>query len=333
MATLTRRDGFISLNAPTYTNVGGASVYVCLQPNNANVANPALTPIPPAPLATIYANSSGTPLANPVLTDGNGRYFYYAVPGLYTEVLCDPVQDRFYPIVLSDQLVGSSGSGGGTVVSVAVISSSLSVAGSPVVLAGSIDVELPVVSPGQVLGLPLSAPAPGVAQPFTLPNPSTGLLLQTNAVTNTDQLRLNLVSGSNITLTASGTGDVTIDSTVSLPPAYDVPVFAPGLGTNNQKLLRIQVSRGVTFPAISILTVQSWATASANATADTTFTFKKNGTAFCTVLFAAGSATGTFTQLAASSFTPGDLLELDGPATADTTLADIGITLLGYRIS
>jgi hypothetical protein len=109
---------------------------------------------------------------------------------------------------------------------------------------------------------------------------------------------------------------------------FDVSVFAPGVGANNQKLLRVKLARAVTFPAGAAL---SLAEGSANATASTTFTFSQNGTAFATVNFAAAAAAGIWTQAAAAVFAAGDLLEIDGPATADATLADVGITLAGVR--
>jgi hypothetical protein len=109
---------------------------------------------------------------------------------------------------------------------------------------------------------------------------------------------------------------------------FDVAVFAPGVGTNNQKLLRVKLARAVTFPAGAAL---SLAEASANATASTTFTFTKNGTSFATVTYAAAAAVGTWTQASDAVFAAGDLLEIDGPATADATLADVGITLAGVR--
>lgn len=109
---------------------------------------------------------------------------------------------------------------------------------------------------------------------------------------------------------------------------FDVAVTAPGVGSNNQVLARIKLARAVTFPASATL---SQAAASANATADTTFTLKKNGTAFATCKFSASGASGAFTQASDATFAAGDLLEIDGPATADATLADVGITLAGIR--
>ena len=108
----------------------------------------------------------------------------------------------------------------------------------------------------------------------------------------------------------------------------DIAVFAPGLGSNSQILLRLKVTRATTFPAGAAL---SQASASANATASTTYTLKQNGTAFATINFAAGANSGTWTQAADAIFAAGDILEIDGPATADATLANVGITLAGLR--
>jgi hypothetical protein len=109
---------------------------------------------------------------------------------------------------------------------------------------------------------------------------------------------------------------------------FDVGVFAPGAGSNNQKLVRLNLARAVKFPAGASA---SYAVASAAATGSTTFTLKKNGTSFATVNFPASATTGTWTQASDATFAAGDLLEIDGPATADATLADVGITLSGTR--
>lgn len=109
---------------------------------------------------------------------------------------------------------------------------------------------------------------------------------------------------------------------------FDVSVFAPGLGSNSQILFRGKLARAVTFPAGASL---SLASASAAATGSTTYTLKKNGTSFATVNFAASASVGTWTQASDAVFAAGDLLEIDGPATADATLANVGITLAGVR--
>jgi hypothetical protein len=130
----------------------------------------------------------------------------------------------------------------------------------------------------------------------------------------------------NVGFQKDGSGNVSAEYTAP----FDVPIFAPGVGANAQILLRVKLTRAVLFPASA---ANSYAAASTNATADTTFTLKKNGSSFATVKYSAGGAVGAFTQASDESFAAGDLLEVDGPATADATLADVGITLYGYRTS
>jgi Iap family predicted aminopeptidase len=59
------------------------------------------------------------------------------------------------------------------------------------------------------------------------------------------------------------------------------------------------------------------------------FTLKRNGTSIGTITFAASGTTGTFSFASSVTWAAGDLFEMDGPATADTTLANINIDLAG----
>lgn len=109
---------------------------------------------------------------------------------------------------------------------------------------------------------------------------------------------------------------------------FDIGVFVAGVGINSQILLSLKVARACLFPAGAS---GSYAFATIAATGSTTFTFKKNGTSFATVVFAASGTTGTWTQASDATFAAGDILEIDGPATADATLANISFTLAGTR--
>lgn len=120
------------------------------------------------------------------------------------------------------------------------------------------------------------------------------------------------------------------DTTTDNGAPFDVPVIMPGLGVNTQVLAYIPILRNVTFPAGA---ANSLAVAKSAATASTTFTFLKNGVAFATVNFAIAATTGTWTQAADAVFAPNDILEVDGPAVADATLANAGMTLWGNRTS
>lgn len=110
---------------------------------------------------------------------------------------------------------------------------------------------------------------------------------------------------------------------------YDVSVFLPGILTgSNQLLLRTIPTRAVSFPAS--LTLSTF-TANANATATKVFSFNKNGSSFGTVTVTAGGVAGTFAGAGASFNGSTDVLEVVGPASADATLANIGIVLSGLR--
>lgn len=116
--------------------VAGGVVYVATQPNSINPTTPV---IPPTPLANIFTDATGgTALANPVTVDGNGNFFFYAATGTYTLVYFDPF-NRAPSQVFPDQQVVSPG--GGSVTSVALtMPAEFTVAGSPIVAAGTLAV-------------------------------------------------------------------------------------------------------------------------------------------------------------------------------------------------
>jgi hypothetical protein len=97
MAILRRDDSVLN----TLGNaIAGASVYYLTQPANV----PALIP-----LANVYSNTTGTPAANPQITDGFGHAVAYLNDGqLYTVVYVYPNGTQ---VVYPDQFVGSSSGG------------------------------------------------------------------------------------------------------------------------------------------------------------------------------------------------------------------------------
>jgi hypothetical protein len=76
----------------------------------------------------------------------------------------------------------------------------------------------------------------------------------------------------------------------------------------------------------------SIAKAGTAATASTTYTLKKNGASFATAVFAISGTTATWTAASDTDFAAGDVLTVEGSATADATLAGLGMTLCGVRI-
>jgi hypothetical protein len=141
------------------------------------------------------------------------------------------------------------------------------------------------------------------------------------------------VAGQALTAVVVNGSNVTLGWAVPLAAAPNLVIFLPGVGSNNQICLYMVLKRAVTFPAgvgSPPLVSGSSAVASVAATASTTYTLKRNGSAFATVVFAIGGTTGTFTQASSASFNGStDILEIDGPATADATLANVGFTFVG----
>lgn len=107
-----------------------------------------------------------------------------------------------------------------------------------------------------------------------------------------------------------------------------IGAFIPGAGTNSQVVLYTALTDPTTFPASA---TYSQAVAKTAATGTTTYTFKKNGSAFATAVWSASGTVAAWTQASDATFAAGDILELDGPATADATLSNIGFALRGYR--
>lgn len=126
----------------------------------------------------------------------------------------------------------------------------------------------------------------------------------------------------------SASGAFAIPGGIGTQP-YDISVFLPGILTgSNQLLLRVIPTRAVTFPAS--LTLSTF-TANANAAATKVFSFNKNGSSFGTVTVNSGGTAGTFAGAGTSFNGTTDILEVLGPASADATLANIGIVLSGTR--
>jgi hypothetical protein len=107
-----------------------------------------------------------------------------------------------------------------------------------------------------------------------------------------------------------------------------ISISITGLMVNSEILLQYLFPYAAKFTAgLS----GSFAKANTAATGSTVVTMKKNGTAIGTVTWSASATSGTFAFTADVSFVAGDVLQLVAPMTADGTLSDIGITLLGQR--
>jgi hypothetical protein len=145
-----RFDGSIT-DSGTGVALQGIDVYVCTQPA-------VTTTTPPSPLASLFSDSAGTvPLANPVVTDGFGNFFFYAATASYTLVYYDP-QGRMPTQIFPDQSVVTQG--GGSLTSVALtMPAEFSVAGSPITSTGT----LAVTKTNQNANLVYAGPSSGSA--------------------------------------------------------------------------------------------------------------------------------------------------------------------------
>lgn len=101
--------------------------------------------------------------------------------------------------------------------------------------------------------------------------------------------------------------------------------FFAGVPANSQEFLYVVPPQPITVPSGA---GTSTCVAKVAATASTTITVNKNGSAVGTCVFGASSATGVFTWSSATSWNgTSDVLEIVGPGTADATLASIGVIL------
>jgi hypothetical protein len=155
-----------------------------------------------------------------------------------------------------------------------------------------------------------------------------------------------LDNGSDGTITAGiagGTGSVVLtpgqikamvaqdtrltELTAGTAPPFSAMLYVAGAPTAGEVVARLAMPYGVSFASAFAGSVARTVTA---ATASAAFNVTKNGSGIGSISFAAASTAGTFAG-AAGSFVLGDVLGVTAPASADATLADVSITLLGTR--
>lgn len=200
MPTYYRLQG--SINSAQGQALDGVEVYVLTQPTTS-------TAIPPTPLATIYSNSTGTVLANPVESDGLGNWFFYAATGTYTLVVHDPIA-RIPDTVFPDQQVVTQG--GGSVTSVAmVMPAEFSVAGSPITAGGTITVTKVVQNANTIYAGPASGPAAAPTFRAAVAADLSGL-----GVGTVSSVGLTAAGSALFTFTISGVNPITTTGTATL---------------------------------------------------------------------------------------------------------------------
>ena len=129
---------------------------------------------------------------------------------------------------------------------------------------------------------------------------------------------------------ANGVASLGADSKVpvsqlpSYANAYDLAGYWQGKPANGATIFYLPIVRALTLP---VNLGGSSAKSRVVTTASTTYIIKKNGSQIGTMTFGVGASTATFSFLNPINFTPGDILQIDAPATADATHADIGFSL------
>ena len=109
---------------------------------------------------------------------------------------------------------------------------------------------------------------------------------------------------------------------------YDVALWASSRPDSGEHALKVAIPTAVTFYTNLSDSAAKCGTA---ASADAVFSIQKNGSQFATLTFHNGSSTGVFTNVADVVFAAGDLLGIIAPNPRDATLADISVTLTGFR--
>ena len=209
--------------------IPGVEVYVCTQPLT---SGPGV--IPPTPLATLYADAAGaTPLANPVITDGNGNGFFYTATGTYTVVYFDPfnrIVTQFFP----DQRVLSPG--GGSVTSVGLtMPTEFAVAGSPVNTSGAFVVTKTNQTANTVAAGPASGgAAPWAFRPLTLADFAPGTFFGTVVVPFNVSPSFNAAAFSLPTFLMTLTNNVTSSAVVGAVAGQTITFVITQDGTGNR---------------------------------------------------------------------------------------------------
>lgn len=107
----------------------------------------------------------------------------------------------------------------------------------------------------------------------------------------------------------------------------EMDIFVPGEPTASQKVFRKTAIDAFTIPSGA---TDSVATADVASAGTVSFSLEVNGVSFGTITFTTGT-TGSFTVATDTTFNPGDILTVIAPVSPDANLADIGITLIGFR--
>lgn len=150
-------------------------------------------------------------------------------------------------------------------------------------------------------------------------------------------VRLSLLGNDTLKATPTGLFYSTGGGTPALwkvPNFFDLMMFFPGKMFNGQLLARLAFSSSTTVQA-NLPAFVGFAGAAANASTVVILNKRAAGgvtTQIGTLTWAAAGTVPTVSYLADVNFAAGDFLEVKGPATADTTLADVTVTIQARRL-
>lgn len=180
------------------------------------------------------------------------------------------------------------------------------------------------------LSTPLTAGQGGTGA-STLTNLIATGYLQDNAVTNTKLATMaTLTIKGNVTGGTAAPTDLTgaqAESIIQPSLPFEFYVFVGGLTANNWTLANYTPSTGLV-----LVTAKSACKVGTAATGTTTYTLKDNGSSIGTAVVTGGTTTCVATITSSPyTVTAGHVLSVAGPASADATLADLGMTFGGTR--
>jgi hypothetical protein len=205
---------FISISGASPAGYNGIWQVVSVSGNNITVVLPFET-FAPNPGAYVSGGTVATSaLPNPILTDGNGNFFFYTATGIYTLVYFD-TEDRIVTQFFPDQTVLAPG--GGSVSSVAmtgdgVVQNSV-VPGSPVVGSGTLAPTVRTVAANLVVAGPASgSPGPLTTRPLVTADLPASISFGTVAVPFNAVPAFNAALFAEPTFLMTLTGNVTSSS-------------------------------------------------------------------------------------------------------------------------
>jgi len=141
-----------------------------------------------------------------------------------------------------------------------------------------------------------------------------------------------VVQGSTALLLCDGTDVLTFPM---VAPAATQPMvigsWKNGLPGVSERVLGFTFPSGITGITLPAGATNSSVEAETAATAQTDFDLQKNGSSIGTIRFAISGTVATFVSISETTFTGGDLLEIQAPGSQDATLAEVYFTMYFTR--